>query len=165
MRLPPLLSQLDFNDKNALLDIENTIHGFRSAPRLWKLMRDAVFAALEMYLKEQEYTLRQLYAELALWIFVWFGARTSLWYHGNQGQAFGRVVDCVFTHFVNMLAATTTLILHLFVGTLKEKWEIIQSKNVGPGREGGIMHKGLWTAKLFDSGCGICPSTFVINFG
>ena len=61
---------------------------------LWKLTRDAVFAALEMYHKEQEYILRQLYAELALWIFVWFVAKTSLWYHGNQGQVFGRVVDC-----------------------------------------------------------------------
>ena len=163
VRLPLLLSQLDFNDKNALLDIENTLHGFRSAPWLWNLTRDAVFAALEMYHKEQEYILRQVYAELALWIFVWFGAQTSLWYHGNQGQACGRVVDCVFTHFDNMLAATVTPILHLFVGILKEKWEIIQSKIVGPGREGGIMHKGLWTAKLFDGGCGICQSPFVMN--
>ena len=58
--------------KNALSEIEKTLHGFQSAPRLWKLTRDAVFAALEMYHKEQEYILRQLYAELALWIFVWF---------------------------------------------------------------------------------------------
>ena len=49
VRPPLLLSQLDFNDKNALLDIEKTLHGSRSAPWLWKLTRDAVFAALEMY--------------------------------------------------------------------------------------------------------------------
>ena len=163
VRPPLLLSQLDFNDKNALLDIEKTLHGSRSAPWLWKLTRDAVFAALEMYHKEQEYILRQLYAVLALWIFVWFGAKTSLWYHGNQDQEFGRVVDCVFIHFDNMLAATITLILHLFVGTLKEKWEIIQSNTVGLGREGDIMYIGLWIATLFDGGCGICQSPFVIN--
>ena len=77
---------------------------------------------------------------------MWFGAKTSLWYHGNQGQAFGRAVDCVFIHFDNMLAATITLILHLFVGT-----------------EGDIMYIGLWIATLFDGGCGICQSPFVIN--
>ena len=92
-----------------------------------------------------------------------FGAKTSLWNHGNQCQAFGRVVDCVFIHFDNMLAATITLILHLFVGTLKEKWEIIQSNTVGLGREGDIMYIGLWIATLFDGGCGNCQSPFVIN--
>ena len=94
---------------------------------------------------------------------MWFGAKTSLWYHGNQGQAFGRVVDCVFIHFDNMLAAIITLILHLFVGTLKEKCEIIQSNTVGLGREGDIMYIGLWIATLIDGGCGICQSPFVIN--
>ena len=51
VRPPLLLSQFDFNEKNALLDIENekTLHGLRSAPWLWKVTRDAVFAALEMY--------------------------------------------------------------------------------------------------------------------
>ena len=34
-------------------------------------------------------------------------------------------------HVDNMLAATITLILHLFVGTLNEKWEITQSSTVG----------------------------------
>ena len=78
VRPPLLLSQLDVNEKKALLDIEKTLHGYPSAPRLWKLTRDAVFAALEMHHKEQENILRQLCAELALWIFVWFGAKTSL---------------------------------------------------------------------------------------
>ena len=40
-----------------------------------------------MYHEEQEYILRQSYAEFALWIYAWFGAKTSLRHHGDQGQA------------------------------------------------------------------------------
>ena len=50
-----------------------------------------------------------------------------------QGKAFGEVFDHVFIHFDIMLAATITLIFQLFVGTLKEKWEFIQSDTVGLG--------------------------------
>ena len=76
MRLPPLLSQLDFNEKNALLDIENEKTLLWTAISSMTLRKSREMLSLRVWrciTKNTKTSLRQLYAEFALWIFdvVW----------------------------------------------------------------------------------------------
>ena len=77
VRPPPILERCGFTERGALWKPKKAFCGFRSAPILWGLLRDAVLAALVMCFEGREYALRQSCADRALWIIVWLGGENG----------------------------------------------------------------------------------------
>ena len=158
VRPPPTLKRCGFTERAALYKIKKALCGFRSAPRLWGLLRNAVLAAPVMCFEGREYALRQSCAGLALRILDWLGGETGLLCLDDQGQEVGSIVECVLTHVDDMLAAGDIQILQSFVVVLKKNVRSLRVI-IGPSQEGEITYTGMWIVAMSGGGFGVqqCP--------